>query len=162
MASRIEIREYLPRALQQVVAIVRGLQRHEGALYDRTLPPEAIGDGYVEDLLRQCGDADGALLVAMLDGAVAGFASFLADVSSAEDHDEVDYLYAYVAELGVAEGMRGRGIGTALLAACEARARAAGRDWLRISVLAANKGAARLYRRLGFGQHIVTLEKTLD
>lgn len=162
MDEKPEIREYRPQDLEHVVAIVRDLQRHEGALYDRMLPPEAIGGWYVESLLRQCTEASGVLLVAELDSLVAGYASLLTDVSSAEDHDEVDYLYAYIGDLGVAEGMRGLGIGTSLLTACEARARAAGREWLRISVLAANGDAGRLYRRLGFAPHVVTLEKRLD
>lgn len=162
MDGKLQIREYRPQDQEQVITIVRDLQRYEGMLYDRMLQPEAIGGWYVEHLLRQCADTGGTLLVSELDGEVVGYASLLAEISSADDHDEVDYLYAYVGDLGVAEGLRGRGVGTALLVACEARARAAGREWLRISVLAANGDAARLYRRLGFEPHVVTLEKRLD
>ena len=162
MDSKPSVRPYRADDLDQIVEIVRDLQRHEGALYDRALPPEAIGGWYVENQLRECAAANGVLLIAELDGAVAGYASLLAEVSSAGDHDEIDYLYAYVQDLGVAQALRGRGIGTALLAACEERARRAGRKWLRISVLAANADADRLYRRLGFAPHISMLEKALD
>lgn len=162
MKGKLVSREYRPEDQAQLVEIVRDLQRHEGALYDRMLPAEAIGDWYVEDQLRRCANADGAVLVAEYDGRVVGYASLLAEVSSAGDSDEVDYHYAYVNDLGVAQGMRGRGIGTALLAACEKRARRTGRKWIRLSVLAANGDALRLYRRLGFDPHIVVLEKPLD
>ena len=157
----IAIRPYRPDDLEGFVAVVRDLQRHEGALYDRMLPAEAIGGWYAEIRLRECAEAGGVMLVAELDGAVAGYATLLLTVSSVEDQDEADYLYAYIQDLGVAAGLRGRGIGTALIAACEERARRAGRQWLRISVLAANADAERLYRREGFEPHILTLEKPL-
>lgn len=161
MAEKLEIREYRPEDRDQVVAVVRDLQRHEGRLYDRMLPPEAIGGWYVETQLRECAAAGGVILVAKFGRAVAGYASLLVDVSSAGDHDEVDYFYAYVQDLGVSQALRGRGIGTALLAACEERARRAGRKWLRLSVLAANGDALKLYRRLGFEPHSAVLEKNL-
>ena len=162
MKEDIVIREYRPEDLEQVIEIVRDIQRHEGSLYDRMLPPEAIGDWYVEKQLQDCAVTGGAILVAETNGRVAGYASLMVEVSSEEDRDEIDYLFAYVPDLGVAQAMRGKGIGTALLAACEERARRAGRKWIRLSVLAANGDAHRLYSRLGYDPHIVTLEKRLD
>ncbi|GAA4894252.1 acetyltransferase (GNAT) family protein [Stackebrandtia albiflava] len=47
-------------------------------------------------------------------------------------------------------GLRGRGIGTALVAACEQRARAAGADRIGLGVADANPRAAALYHRLGY------------
>jgi GNAT superfamily N-acetyltransferase len=162
MEETLAVREYRPEDQGQVIKIVRDLQRHEGGLYDRMLPPGAIGEWYVDKQLQECAAAGGVILVAEHEGVVVGYASMLMDVTSADDIDEVDYLYAYVNDLGVTEGMRGRGVGTALLAACEERARRAGREWLRLSVLAANGDALRLYRRLGFDPHIVLMEKRLD
>ncbi len=162
MKQRLAIREYRPEDEGHVIEIVRDLQRHEGTLHDRMLPPDAIGGWYVEQQLRACDLAGGAMLVAEYAGAAVGYASLLMDESSAGDIDEIDYFYAYVSDLGVRQAMRGRGVGTALLAACEERARQAGRKWVRLSVLAANGDALRLYRRLGFDPHIVLLEKRLD
>lgn len=162
MEETLTIREYRPEDQGQVIEIVRDLQRHEEALYDRMLPPDTIGGWYVDKQLQECAAAGGVILVAEHEGAIVGYASMLTDVSSADDFDEVDYLYAYVSDLGVIQRMRGRGIGTALLAACEERARRAGREWFRLSVLAANGDAMRFYRRLGFDPHIVLLEKRLD
>lgn len=45
---------------------------------------------------------------------------------------------------------RGRGAGTAILAAAEQRARDLGTSRLAVSVSLENEGAARLYRRLGY------------
>jgi len=56
-----------------------------------------------------------------------------------------------VHDLVVDAAHRGRGIGTALLAEVERRARARGACRITLEVNAANEAAQRLYRRLGFG-----------
>ena len=63
----------------------------------------------------------------------------------APDADE-----AYVDELGVAAWARRRGVGRALLAACEAEARRAGRDRLTLWVTIDNAPARALYEGCGF------------
>ena len=63
----------------------------------------------------------------------------------APDADE-----AYVDELGVAAWARRRGVGRALLAACEAEARRAGRDRLTLWVTIDNAAARALYEGCGF------------
>ena len=72
------------------------------------------------------------------------------------------YRFAYVGDLVVAERARGTGIGRALLAECERRAREAGVRWLRIGVIASNQRALRLYREFGFRDGHVLLEKVLE
>jgi ribosomal protein S18 acetylase RimI-like enzyme len=70
---------------------------------------------------------------------------------------------AFVDELYVASGWRGRGIGTALLGAAEAACAANGADTVHLVVERSNAGAERLYRRLGFtGRHVSLLTKRLS
>lgn len=57
---------------------------------------------------------------------------------------------AYVDELGVDASARRRGVGRALLSACEAEARRAGRSRLTLWVTMDNAGARRLYEGAGF------------
>lgn len=57
---------------------------------------------------------------------------------------------AYVDELGVAEWARRRGVGRALLAACEREARGEGRRRLTLWVTINNAAARALYERVGF------------
>ena len=54
---------------------------------------------------------------------------------------------AWVATVGVLPEYRGRGIGTALMSACEEQL---GISTIRLSVRLSNEGAVRLYQRLGY------------
>lgn len=64
-----------------------------------------------------------------------------------QDTDNARFL---IDGLCVAEGERGRGVGTALLGAVAVRARAAGYAELRLDVVEHNTAARRLYERCGF------------
>ena len=66
-----------------------------------------------------------------------------------------------MSELVVSAEARGSGIGTALLAECEARAKAAGRDELRLAVLAANVTAYNVYKRAGYSDIKIRMAKPL-
>ncbi len=162
MADRLLIRPYDQADERAVVELVRELQRYEAQFYDRMLPPEDIGAWYVTSILREAKTANGELLVALFDGRVAGYATLLADVSSEDERDEILFRYAYVGDLVVEPRLRGKGIGGALLAECEKFARAAGRKWLRLTVLAANDTAHRLYEASGFADQFRYMEKPLS
>ena len=50
--ATIEIRDYRADDRHAVVGLARELQAHERAVYDRMLPPLAIGPDYVEAFAR--------------------------------------------------------------------------------------------------------------
>jgi ribosomal protein S18 acetylase RimI-like enzyme len=161
MSSPIAIRPYEPQDEAALLDLVRQLQAHEGAVFDRMKPPEAIGVWYIEDLQQQCAESAGTILVAETGGAVVAYATILTKVAD-DSTDEVPYTYAYVGDLAVAHDRRGQGVGKAMLAACERRAREAGAKWLRINALARNTGARATYRAYGFDEYLVGFEKNLD
>lgn len=144
-----------------LVACVRGLQAHEAEFEPRMKAPEELGGWYFDGQLDECRRKNGVILVAEVAGAVIGYITVYA-TETCEDPDERDYVYAYVADVTVNEDHRGRGVGRALLEAAEGHARDHGSKWLRISVLARNRGALTLYERFGFEHRIVELEKALD
>jgi ribosomal protein S18 acetylase RimI-like enzyme len=94
--------------------------------------------------------AGGSLLVAELDGAVAGAVLFvLPDSDYAELSQEGEAEFRMLA---VAPEAQGRGVGEALVRACLDRARESGCKSVVISVNSISKPAQRLYGRLGFAR----------
>ncbi len=67
----------------------------------------------------------------------------------------VDYFnerpHAHLSVLAVEKAAEGKGVGSALLAACEQWARSKGSDRLTLSALVTNARARALYERKGFG-----------
>jgi GNAT superfamily N-acetyltransferase len=93
---------------------------------------------------------DEAMLIAELDGVPAGCA-FLVTL--------VDYFnerpHAHLSVLAVVKAAEGKGIGSALLEACEQWARSRGSDRLTLSALVTNTRARALYERRGYSGEYV-------
>jgi ribosomal protein S18 acetylase RimI-like enzyme len=119
-----------------------------------------MGQWYIDRLEQLRSASDGRLLVAEGAKGVVGYA--LLDFVTADDEmDELPHSYANITDLAVIASERGKGAGTALLAACESIARGKGVDSLRLGVLAGNHRAKALYLRDGFEEILVRLEKNL-
>ena len=119
-----------------------------------------IVDDYVPQMLDRCSECDGTVLVAEVDGEVAGFATILARVES-EEIEDGGIEYGLVSDLVVASRFRRQGLGRKLLEAAESYAKANEVRWLRIGVLAENHSANALYDSLNFKKLYVELEKDL-
>lgn len=78
-----------------------------------------------------------------------------------EDGTHVPRRRLLVEELCVAKAARGRGLGRALMAAAEGRARDSGCASLELSVWAFNEEALGFYRALGFAPRLVRMELAL-
>ncbi len=156
-----EIREFRPADADPVGHCIAQLQDFERRIDARVLPGEAVAGWYLAYLQSECAAKAGMIFVAEVAGAVAGFAAVQAKVAN-EDKDEEPYEFAYISDLAVLERFRNRGIGRALIAGAEAFAREKGASWLRISVLARNEIARSLYKRSGFEERLLLLEKALS
>lgn len=133
--------------------------------YERTIEPnradaESICRAYIDRLEQLCAAQAGAIIVAEVDGQIAGFVCVLGRVDSNE-MIEADREFAYVSDLYVAPDQRGGGIGEKLMGAAEDHARSCGARRLRVGVLAANPGAYRFYRKRGFRESELVLEKQI-
>lgn len=136
------------------------LQAFERSIEPNRAAPEAIAHAYVDDLLRECGRADGAIFVAESSGEIVGFVCVLARwLSSSIIYEEREH--AYVTDLLVRRNFRGQGIGKLLMEAAEGHARKTGATRIRVGVLSANTAAHSLYRTLGYRDNEVVLEKLL-
>jgi ribosomal protein S18 acetylase RimI-like enzyme len=119
-----------------------------------------IVDDYVPHMLDRCIECDGTVLVAEVDGEVAGFVTILTRVES-EEIAEGEIEYGLVSDLVVASKFRRQGLGRKLLEAAESYARVNKVRWLRIGVLAENDSANALYDSLNFKKLYVEREKDL-
>jgi ribosomal protein S18 acetylase RimI-like enzyme len=161
MLTGLAIRPFAPVDAEAPVNLVRELQMYEGRVYDRMEPPTEIGPWYIDALQKQCAESAGEILIGELNGVAVAYATILTRVD-VDEIDKVPFTYAYVGDLAVTAARRGQGIGKAMLAECERRARAAGTRWLRITALAGNAQARSAYRALGFKEQFVSFEKPLD
>lgn len=110
-----------------------------------TRPSREDEDVWFEALLRRVESGEEILLVAEVDGHAVGSCS-VHRVGASPASEQ-----AHTGELGilVRRGMRGQGVGTALLERTLAEARSRF-EVVYLSVFAINTGAQRLYRRFGF------------
>lgn len=92
------------------------------------------------------GRGDEAMLIAELDGQPAGVAYLVTLVDYFNERP-----HAHLSVLAVAKDAEGKGVGSALLAACEEWARGRGSDRLTLSALVTNTRARAIYERRGFG-----------
>jgi ribosomal protein S18 acetylase RimI-like enzyme len=97
-----------------------------------------------------------AMLIAELDGTPSGCAYLLS---------VVDYFtgqsHGHLSVLAVSEMAEGRGVGSALLDACEFWARTRGSDRLTLHAMVANTRARHLYERRGYVGELIRYVKPL-
>lgn len=138
--SAIEVRAARPEEFQAAGRLVVEAYRSLG------VPQSATYEAEIADVGARVGSS--TVLVALLDGELAGCATFALHGSPLYELDDPDG--ATIRMLGVAAEARGRGVGEALARACIERARAARacRVWLHTEPFMAS--AHRLYERLGF------------
>ncbi len=98
----------------------------------------------VKERLASSGDGPHALLVAVCQGAVVGFAELELRATLASGN------WAELSALAVEERMRGQGVGSALVEAARAWARGRRASRLRVRTRSEREAAARFYERNGF------------
>lgn len=150
-------REKHLRGLQQCIV---ELQDFERGREPRMPAGEEIVEPYLEQMFDRCKKGGGRVVIAEVDGVVAGYVTVLPKVESEELHDG-DFEYALISDLVVLERFRGQGLGRKLLKAAELFARACKAKYLRIGVLAGNRAAEKLYADSGFSPQYIELEKVL-
>jgi len=146
--------------LDQIRECLVELQNFEKHLDSRMPAGEEIADAYIAEMLRKVDSTGGQVLVAETGNGLAGYATVLTKVTST-DLDDGDLEYSLIDDLFVKEQFRGNGIGKMLVRAAEHFAASAGSRWLRLSVLANNIRARRLYEELGFSELYIDFEKDL-
>lgn len=153
----IAIRPYAPADFTRIGEIMIELQDFERRITPHRAPADReFAAWYIDRLLRSLGETGGTMLVAVEGDTPCGYVAGVA-----KEEPEMRDRYFYIAELAVAATHRGRGIGSRLVAAMEALARAQGLTRIGIGVLAGSDRVHGLYRRLGYRDYGVSLRKPL-
>ena len=120
-------------------------------------PPDSGSQHAVENCRAVMKDALHHMLVARVGNSVVGFINFMTrrTIAHARPSGLID-------ELIVAETYRGQGIGKELIAAATQKCLELGCDELEVSTERTNTRAREFYKKCGFDEDAVLLEKFLD
>lgn len=153
LADEILIRPAVAGDIPEIVALWRVLQE-TSALYEPRLAPNRNAVEWFADYLTgQLDNADAAVYVAIAGNAIAGYVF-------GQVHRRPTLVSGdcgYVADLCVAEGQRGRGIGRRLFEALRDWFHARGLRAIELQVVRANPASQAFWRKMGFGDFLRTL-----
>jgi len=151
----------LPEDKPAFLSFIMGSQHYEHAFEkNRRLDPP-VAEEYFALLQKDVTERGGEIFTVEDDaGRTIGWGVVF------EDEDDVYVIgaerrYAYISELFVIDEARGLGAGRALIAACEAWARARGITVMQIGVLPGNVRAHGIYQRQGYSDYGIQLRKYL-
>jgi ribosomal protein S18 acetylase RimI-like enzyme len=158
-AQAVIIRPAVAADFEALVDLDLDSARHHAALDPDFyhVPPRSDVAAFLE---RRLADPDRELLVAEIDGAVVG----MVDVTAQEPPDPGSIIRPIPSVdigISVAEAWRGQGIGQALMAAAETRARERGAQLVVLDMSAANLDALRFYRSLGYREFGLFLRREI-
>lgn len=154
----LKIRPATPSDRPRLRAAVVELHESERRLHDSRLPGEETADAYLDWMLAEARQG-GAVLVAEVCGAFAGFAAGWIVQDNLIEETPDSKRFGCVSDVCVLPPFRGRRIAPALLEALEARLRQGGVTRIRLSALAANAAARKVYERSGYTLYEVVYEK---
>ncbi|PCN47504.1 GNAT family N-acetyltransferase [Curtobacterium sp. 'Ferrero'] len=136
----VTVRDCEPRDLDVVHALHVDAVLHTTAIWQEEPHPRSWFDGWLAE--RRA--AGLPVLVAEVDGAVAGYVTY----SAFRPHE--GYRHTVEHSVYVVPAFRGRGIARTLMDALVAHARAAGMHVMMAGICSSNTGSIALHERLGF------------
>jgi GNAT superfamily N-acetyltransferase len=144
------VRDARPEEIERLLELWDALERAQGSA--RIFPLSATARDEMRDELEQAfGDEAQRVIVADEDGSLVGMA--LASVGPSGGFAEETAVH--LSRVVVDEGLRGSGIGRALIDAAAAWGGANGARWLKAWVFTGNAEALKVWDRLGFTDRAV-------
>ncbi len=135
------VRHHAPGDVEALAALARESHRDSRFYADATFPRRLCDALYETWIRRSCDGYADAVLVAELDGAVAGYITC---------HRAANSRHGKIGLVGVARAARGRGIGRSLVGHALAWHAAHGAAEVSVVTQGRNCAAQRLYQRCGF------------
>jgi GNAT superfamily N-acetyltransferase len=143
-----------------VIDLIWQLNLYEDKISHDRAPSRKAAAGGLAGNRRRMNEHGGVELVAEVDGKVVGYLLCVIEEAEPYIHDRFS-MCAYIAELVIAEGQRGKGLGQMLIRAAEDFARGRDMPSIFIGVLAGNQPAGRLYEHLGYATYSIERMKRL-
>ena len=141
----IEIREARPEEYGETGVVTANAYREFFADADADLR------SYLEEIADVAGRAPRTTILVAVDGdRIVGSATLELDGRTSEDAGPLAPDEAHIRMLGVDPDVRRAGVGKQLMAACEARARAAGRTRMTLHTTTLMRAAREMYTSLGY------------
>lgn len=154
------IRHATPGDHDVLLSQLWGLNRYEHEIVGDRRTDRAGAVDSLAEALENVAQKDGAVLVAELDGEIAGHLFMFFEMDDVYVREDLR-RYAFISNLFVEEHARGKGVGQALMARAEEIAAAKGAKRLRLYVLAWNERARRVYETAGFSAYGVEMIKSI-
>jgi GNAT superfamily N-acetyltransferase len=143
---------------EAVIDLIQLLNIYEADITGDRLRDRAAAEAYYAELQARIAKHQGRILLAEVEGVIAGLMGFALDEDDAYVVEDLR-VRGIVTDLIVQEQWRGRGIGQMLLTEAERLTREKGLKRLLIGVLVGNDGAERTYRAFGFKPYVSMLVK---
>ena len=141
----IEIREARPEEYGETGVVTSNAYREFFADADADLR------SYLEEIADVAGRAPRTTILVAVDGdRIVGSATLELDGRTSEDAGPLAPDEAHIRMLGVDPDVRRAGVGKQLMAACEARARAAGRTRMTLHTTTLMRAAREMYTSMGY------------
>jgi len=160
-ALTIILRDATPEDRPFLLSAIAALNDHERALHDTRLPGAEIAEAYFAKIHGKIATSHGCIVVAFDGDQRVGYMACRIEDDDAPAETPDSNVFGYISDVFVVAEMRGRGIAAILVAEAERRVRPHGVTRLRLGSLANNAQAIRAYRKAGFGDYEVVLEKRL-
>lgn len=161
--EKVSIREYIPVDREIVEQCIFELQEEEVVRqpeYWQT-PEKALEDKYLDYLLKLVGTSNGKLLVAEVDGVVAGYVAVA--IEDGKDSSPCIKMkrMGYIPDFVVLRKYQKRGIGKKLLDAAEQYIKSQNCEYVSLDVTTGNP-AFNFYKKFGYREYSTNLKKKLS
>jgi ribosomal protein S18 acetylase RimI-like enzyme len=157
----IVLRDATPEDRPFLLDAIAQLNDHERALHDTRLPGAEIAEMYFAKIHDAIATDHGGIVVAFHGDRRVGYMACRIETGGSVAETADSNVFGYVSDVFVSADLRGRDIAAILLAEAERRLRPHGVTRIRLSSLAMNHQAVRAYRKFGFADYEVTLEKRI-
>lgn len=156
----------LPADEPAILSFINGLQDYEAAFEPNRRRDPAFAADHWRDAQHRCAQKHGIMLIAE-DFVPEVGAKAVGWAFAYEEHGELfiaepERRHGFLAEIFVMPEARGKGLGRALIGACEDWSRARGHQLLTIGVLAGNARAIRAYEGAGYAPYTVMMRRYLS